>query len=77
MGKDPQTGADISTWGCSFAFLPSLLIETTQAIRQANSTVQEFRNEANKHNEAVGTSMAALSFLMEQSDGPRKLPDKT
>ena len=45
MGKNPQTGQDISEWNCSVTWLPMLLIEGSQQTRQAGSAIESFRNE--------------------------------
>lgn len=69
VGKNPQTGVDVNNWGCVINFIPLLLLENTKAQRETNATVQEFRTESNAHNSAVGTSMAALSYLARQVNG--------
>lgn len=45
MGKNPNTGEDINKWGCSFEFLPMLLIENAQQQRQTGAAVETFRNQ--------------------------------
>ena len=45
MGKNPQTGQDVSEWNCAVAWLPMLLIEGSQQTRQAGSAIESFRNE--------------------------------
>lgn len=44
-GKDPQSQNEIDEWGCSFAFLPILLIENAQQSRLVGAEVNAFRNE--------------------------------
>lgn len=44
-GKDPQSDKEIDEWGCSFAWLPILLIENAQQSRQTGAAVESFRNE--------------------------------
>ena len=51
MGKNPQTGQDISEWNCAVTWLPMLLIEGSQQTRQAGSAIESFRNEMVKANE--------------------------
>lgn len=57
QGKHPQTGADISHFDCTFAWLPILLIENSQQQRQTGAAVESLRNV---HAQAAGT-MAALA----------------
>ena len=52
-GKNPQTGADMETWGCVDSFLPLLLIEVSQQTRQAGAAIESFRNEVVKADEAA------------------------
>ena len=50
-GKHPQTDEETSTWGCSIAVLPLLLIENAQQTRQAGAAIESFRNEVVKGND--------------------------
>jgi hypothetical protein len=45
MGKNPQTGQDLSQWGCAIEWLPVLLIENAQVERQTGASVDAFKNE--------------------------------
>lgn len=45
MGKSPQTGQDLSQWGCAIEWLPVLLIENAQVERQTGASVDAFKNE--------------------------------
>ena len=51
MGKNPQTGQDVSEWNCAVAWLPMLLIEGSQQARQTGSAIESFRNEMVKLND--------------------------
>lgn len=51
-GMDPNTGKDIDHWGCSVAWMPTLLIENSQQQRSTSSAVESFRNEMVKANES-------------------------
>tara|TARA_R100000808_G_C2124127_1_gene134731 strand:+ start:746 stop:991 length:246 start_codon:yes stop_codon:yes gene_type:complete len=51
IGKNPQTGQDVSEWNCAVTWLPMLLIEGSQQTRQAGSAIESFRNEMVKLNE--------------------------
>ena len=44
LGKNPQTGADISDFGCAIEWLPVLMIEQSKEVRQTAAAVESFRN---------------------------------
>ena len=48
MGKNPNTGQDVSEWNCAVSWLPMLLIEGSQQTRQAGAAIESFRNEVVK-----------------------------
>ena len=51
MGKNPNTGQEVSEFNCAVTWLPMLLIEGTQQTRQAGSAIESFRNEMVKLNQ--------------------------
>lgn len=51
-GMNKNTGEDVDEWGCAVAWLPVLLIENASQSRQTGATVESFRNEMVKGNEA-------------------------
>ena len=51
MGKNPNTGQDVSEFKCAVSWLPMLLIEGSQQTRQAGSAIESFRNEMVKIND--------------------------
>lgn len=46
VGAHPQTGAPLSEWGCSIAWLPVLMIEQSKEVRQSAAAIESFRNES-------------------------------
>jgi hypothetical protein len=44
-GANPNTGEEVDRWDCSLAWLPMLLIENAQQMRQAGAATESFRNE--------------------------------
>jgi len=60
-GTNPNTGEDIDEWGCSIAWMPILLIENAQMSRQTGASVESFRNEMVKANEASQQILAATA----------------
>jgi hypothetical protein len=44
-GKNPQSEEIIDEWGCAITWLPTLLINTAQEVRQGAAATESFRNE--------------------------------
>jgi len=57
LGKNPQTGADVSKFDCTFAWLPMLLIEATKAIRETDDEISAFREDTRKTQQHFATAM--------------------
>lgn len=49
-GQHPQTGEEMSEWGCSMAMLPVLLIENGRQTSHTGAAIESFRNEMVKAN---------------------------
>ena len=47
-GMNPQTGQPSDSFGCALAFLPMLLIENSQMIRQGTASTDKVANQVNK-----------------------------
>lgn len=47
-GINHNTGHEVDHWGCSFAFLPMMLIENTGQQRQTGAAIESLRNETAK-----------------------------
>jgi len=60
MGSNPNTGAEISEWGCSLAWMPVLQIEGSQQTRQAGAAIESFRNEMVKGNQDFMVAMTDM-----------------
>lgn len=72
-GKNPQTGADVESWGCVDAFLPLLLIEISQQTRQAGAATESFRNEVMKADETAARQRQEVVNWIEGPQGARRL----
>ena len=59
QGKHPQTGLDVSEWGCSIAWLPLLLVENSSKINSVTAATESFRNEMVKGQNVMNTILAA------------------
>ena len=60
-GANPQTGEDMSEWGCSMAMLPILLIENGRQTSHTGAAIESFRNEMVKANHNSLELMAAAA----------------
>jgi len=72
-GTDPNTGKEVDEWGCSMAWIPTLLIENSQQQRSTGAAVESFRNEMVKSNEVsqrvlmetIGVSRPVQTMILE------------
>ncbi len=53
LGKDPQTGNPVDHYDCTFKWLPVLLIENAQQVRQGAAATESFRNEVVKRQDEL------------------------
>lgn len=44
-GRDPNTGEEMDRWSCAIAWMPTLLINTANEVRQGAAATESFRNE--------------------------------
>ena len=65
QGTDTNTGKQVDEWGCSFAFLPMLLIENSGQQRQTGAAVESFRNEMVKSNEKSQALLLATAGIVQ------------
>lgn len=63
FGNDPQTGATVDHWNCSFAWIPILLVETRKAASDTAAAVESHRNEAVKASRGIMEAMAMANAL--------------
>lgn len=56
-GYDTNTGKDIDEWGCAVTWLPTLLIENSNQMRQAGAATESFRNEMVKASEKTAQAI--------------------
>ena len=59
QGKHPQTGLDVSEWGCSIAWLPLLLVENSSKLNGVQAATESFRNEMVKGQNVMNTILSA------------------
>lgn len=72
-GKHPQGEEIIDRWGCSFEFVPMLMIENSQMQRQTGAAVESFRNEMVKANE---NNIEVLRLGSLNGHGPKLIEGK-
>lgn len=63
LGKDPQSNATIDAFGCSFEFLPKLLLENSQQTRQTCASIDRFNEDMVRMNGIVSAVQAAPPAL--------------
>lgn len=56
-GKHPQTEEQIDRWGCSITWLPMLLVNAAQEVRQGAAATESFRNDMVKVGKAIVSSV--------------------
>ena len=66
QGKHPQTGLDVSEWGCSIAWLPLLLVENSAKLNGVQAATESFRNEMVK-------GQTAMNKLLQSNDSAKNL----
>lgn len=60
-GAHPQTGEEVSDWGCSMAMLPLLMIENAKQSSHNVAATNSFRNEMVKANQLNTELMVAAA----------------
>jgi hypothetical protein len=58
LGKNPQTGADVDQFDCSFRWVPMLLVENARHVRGAQAAVESMRNEVVARQDALNNAVA-------------------
>jgi hypothetical protein len=66
QGKHPQTGLDVSEWGCSITWLPLLLVENSAKLNGVQAATESFRNEMVK-------GQTAMNKLLQSNDSAKNL----
>lgn len=66
-GMDNNTGKEIEEWACSIAWMPTLLIESSNMQRHTTASVDSFRNEMVKANN--------ISLAMQQGASVRRIEE--
>lgn len=72
-GVDTNTGKDVDEWGCSVAWLPHLLVENANQMRQAGAATESFRNEFVRATEATINTMVAISNQPQTTERPMRI----
>jgi hypothetical protein len=74
LGKSPQTGNPIDHYDCAVVWLPVLLIENSQEVRQGAAATESFRNEVVKRQDAA---LEVSGFRQERLTNGRTYGDGT
>lgn len=71
-GTNPNTGAEMDRWDCSFALMPLLMIENSQQQRQTGAAVESFRNQVGRQQAAlIGGARIVAQERIPIMNGPR------
>lgn len=62
-GRDPNTGNEIDHWSCAIAWLPTLLINTANEVRQGAAATESFRNDMVRQGDQTQQVMLAAQAL--------------
>ncbi|MGK5008132.1 hypothetical protein [Janthinobacterium sp. MDB2-8] len=62
-GTNPQSGAEVDDWRCAITWLPMLLINTAQEVRQGSAATESFRNEMVEASEKALQTQLAIAKL--------------
>lgn len=62
-GTNPQSGAEVDDWACAIAWLPMLLINTAQEVRQSAAATEDFRNQMVGASEKARQTQIAIANL--------------
>lgn len=76
-GKDPQSEKIVDQWDCSVAWLPILLTEGSQMVRQGNAGVDKLSNQVSEFKGAFKSMGVGLqniaSGLIQVAENQKKL----
>lgn len=72
-GKDPQSEKVIDHYDCAMAWVPVVVLESSQMTRHMTATTQEFRNETKEgfdnFKKAIGQAAGAFNRLAAATEG--------
>ena len=66
QGKNPQDGTDIEHWDCSHSWVPILLIENSNMIRQNSARSDKIRTELTCLNKNIKDSLSPRESFYSQ-----------
>ena len=70
LGMNPQTGVNEDQWGCAVSWLPLLLVENANMMRQATASTDKVANEVRRHHvsflDALDTKIRIQSDIKNQ-----------
>jgi hypothetical protein len=73
-GKDPQSEKVIDHYDCAMAWVPVVVLESSQMTRHMTATTQEFRNETNENMKGFAGAMAkAAHAIQDLADTQREM----
>ena len=67
-GTNPQSGQEVDEWACAITWLPMLLINTAQEVRQGAAATESFRNEMVTATDASRAVVLQLASVVIQTN---------
>lgn len=71
-GTEPQSGKEVDEWACAIAWMPMLLINTAQEVRQGAAATESLRNQMVDASDANRKAAAAIAqgLMMQARNNP-------
>lgn len=66
-GTEPQSGKEVDEWACAIAWMPMLMINTSQEVRQGAAATESFRNEMVTASAKAIDTQIAIANMQEQT----------
>lgn len=66
-GNDVNTGEEVDHWGCAIAWMPTLMINTANEVRQGAAATESFRNEMVQQGQQAQKLMMAARLGIPQN----------
>lgn len=64
-GTEPQSGREVDEWACAITWLPMLLINTAQEVRQGAAATESLRNEIDSATHTARNTLATIAMRMD------------
>ena len=66
-GYDANLGKEVENWGCAIAWMPALMINTANEVRQGAAATESFRNDMVKQGQEAQKVLIAAKLGIPQN----------